>query len=324
MPTSREPRVAIVGATGAVGNQLIELIGARGFPHSELKLFATESGASQTLDAAGEERLVEAFEGPESLAGFDLAFLAVPAPRAAEIIAADPGPVLIDLSAANSGPSDVPMVAPGLTTRAALEEYRGRKVFAVPHPAAHVLATCLNAMHVEQGFVAATAMLGASAGGRDMLATTVDQTTDLLSARLALEEDEVQRGFNIFVREHERSLATVISAQVVNLLQHSPVLSIQVVGVPILHGSGMTIEIPYSEDRGDVREILHGAPGLLIAEEGDSLSVIDAVGQEAIVVSIEARPGSVSLWCVFDNARLAALGALWIAETLVAVAPILA
>jgi len=52
--------------------------------------------------------------------------------------------------------------------------------------------------------------------------------------------------------------------------------------------------------------------------------VIDAVGQEAIVVSVEMRRDSISIWCVFDNTRLAALGALWIAETLALSSPALA
>jgi aspartate-semialdehyde dehydrogenase len=69
---------------------------------------------------------------------------------------------------------------------------------------------------------------------------------------------------------------------------------------------------------------LRAAPGLLVAEEGEPLGVIDAVGQEAIVVSVETRPQSVSLWCVFDNTRLAALSALWIAETLALSSPTLA
>ena len=83
MSISREPRVAVVGATGAVGNQLIELIAARGFQLSELKLFATEAGAMQTVDAAGEERLVDALASPADLRDFNIAFLACPAPRAA-------------------------------------------------------------------------------------------------------------------------------------------------------------------------------------------------------------------------------------------------
>ncbi len=311
-----EPKVAVVGATGAVGNQIVDLIAARSFPHRQLELFATQAGASQTVDAAGEERLVNALSSPQDLSGFDLVFLAVPSVKAAEIIAAAPGPTLIDLSAASGSPTKVAMVAPGFTSRATIEQMRQRKLFAIPHPAALVLATCLKALDVKSGFVAATVMLGASAGGRDALATAVDQTTDLLSARLSLEEDEVQRGFNIFVREHERAVASVIAAQCLALLNQSPVLAVQALAVPVLHGSGLSIDLPWIGNGAEVMERMRAAPGVLINEEGEPLGLIDAVGQEAIVVSIEERPGSISLWCVFDNTRLAALDALWIAETL--------
>jgi aspartate-semialdehyde dehydrogenase len=328
MSISREPRIAVVGATGVVGNQLIELIAARGFQLSELKLFTTAAGAMQTVDAAGEERLVDALESPADLRDFNLAFLAIPAPRAAEIVAARPGPILIDLSAANRTPSDVPMVAPGLTPREAIANLRDAKVFSIPHPAAHVIATCLKALGVDAGFVAATAMLGASAGGRDVLTATVDQTTDLMSARLELDDDDVQRGFNAFIREHERSVATAIAAQVATLLGKAPQLSVQAAAIPVLHGSALTIDIPRPADRGasgeNALERLRAAPGILIAEEGEPLGVIDAIGQEAIVVSVETRRDSLSLWCVFDNTRLAALGALWIAETLALSSPALA
>jgi aspartate-semialdehyde dehydrogenase len=328
MSNTREPRVAVVGATGAVGNQLIELIAARGFQLSDLKLFTTEAGAMQTVDAGGEERLVEALESPADLRDFDIAFLAIPGPRAAEIIAAQPGPILIDLSAANRPPADVPMVAPGLTSREAIAQMRNAKVFAIPHPAAHVLATCLKALGVRSGFVAATAMLGASAGGMEMLTATVDQTTDLLSARLELDDDEVQRGFNAFMREHERSVAGAITAQAVKLLEQAPTFSVQAVAIPVLHGSALTVDIQRPRaikgDGEDPVEQLRVAPGILIAEEGEPLGVIDAVGQEAIVVSVETRADSLSLWCVFDNTRLAALGALWIAEALALSSPTLA
>ncbi|HVA79385.1 MAG TPA: hypothetical protein VNF29_00485, partial [Candidatus Binataceae bacterium] len=68
---------------------------------------------------------------------------------------------------------------------------------------------------------------------------------------------------------------------------------------------------------------LRAAPGLLMVEDAEPLSLVDAIGQEAILVRAEDRPedrtehraaGSV-IWCAFDNTRIAALCALWIAET---------
>jgi aspartate-semialdehyde dehydrogenase len=171
-------------------------------------------------------------------------------------------------------------------------------------------------------------MLGASAGGMEMLTATVDQTTDLLSARLELDDDEVQRGFNAFMREHERSVAAAITAQAAKLLDQAPTFSVQAVAIPVLHGSALTVDIQRPRaikgNGDDAVELLRVAPGILIAEEGEPLGVIDAVGQEAIVVSVETRANSLSLWCVFDNTRLAALGALWIAEALALSSPTLA
>jgi aspartate-semialdehyde dehydrogenase len=317
MANLREPKVAIVGATGAVGNQLVELIGARGFPFAELKLFATESGAAETIaDSSGEDRLIEALHAPADLREFDMAFLAIPAPRAAEIVEAQPGPLLIDLSAASQPPGDAPIVAPGLTTREHLESLRASATFAVPHPVAHTLAACIREIDPGSRFIAATAALGASAAGRRAIAAAVEQTTELLSARLDLEEDEVQTGFNMFVRESQRGLAVAISAQTDRLLGSHCELSLQVVAVPILHGSGLMIALAAADEYERMVAALQSAPGLLMQEPGEPLGVIDAVGQEAIIVSAERAGPGLALWCVFDNARLAALDALWIAETL--------
>ncbi len=97
----RGSRVAVVGATGTVGSQIVELIGAREFPYAELKLFATGAG----IDRRGRIRRAERCrwrdsKSPGELAAFDIAFLAIPESKARKIIEARPGPVLIDLSAA--------------------------------------------------------------------------------------------------------------------------------------------------------------------------------------------------------------------------------
>ena len=212
MSSTREPRVAVVGATGAVGNEIVELIAARGFPYSHLGLFASQSGAAGTVETSEDEYLVESLRDPEDLAGFDIAFLAVPEGVATEITRALPGPLLIDLSGANRSPSrDVPMVAPGVTSRAQVAQLSSARILTIPHPVAHVMTLCLDA--IKPQIVAATAMTGGSAGGRSAIARIVDQTTELLSARLDLEEEEIQRAFNAFTRETERALADRIVAQ---------------------------------------------------------------------------------------------------------------
>jgi aspartate-semialdehyde dehydrogenase len=323
MSSVPEPRVAVVGATGAVGNQLVELIAERGLRTSALRLFAREGGDERTIEAGDIEHRVEALGEVGALAGFDLAFLALPEGRAAEIVSARPGPLLIDLSACARAPSrDAVLFSPGFTPRESLIAARDRGVFAVPHPAAHVLATCLDAIAPGPAHVAATAMLGASAGGKGIVARAVDQTTGLLSAQLDLEENETQRGFNLFMREHERAMADVITAQAGVLLRTPVNLVLQAVSAPILYGAAITLGVALGEtEAGAAIDRIRSAPGLLLVEEEEPLGVIDAIGQDAILVQAAAGRSGLALWCAFDNARIAALAALWIAETLIGVAP---
>ena len=316
MPPAREPRVAVVGATGAVGNQLVELLETRAFPKGELRLFATATETASTIEIEDAEFEVEEFTDPEDLRGFDLAFLAVPERAAHDIVAARPGPLLIDLSGAMRMPSGQPIVAPGITGRERINELRGKMVFETPHPAAHALATILRALGSECGFAAATLLMGASAGGRDRITKTAEESADLLSGSLDLEETEYQRAFNILTSDTERAISEVVRAQSAALMGNAPTLSLQVLTAPILHGSVLSLQLPPSELAASYAERLRAAPGILFVDDSRPCGVIDALGQEAIVVKLDRQSSGTALFAAFDNARLAALIAIWIAENL--------
>jgi len=213
MPSGREPRVAVVGATGTVGSQVADLIGEREFPCSELLLFASEAGSSDSVESAGRTLTVTRLNSPADLANCDIAFLAVPEIRALEIIEERPGPVLIDLSATARLPSSVPMIAPGLVARDRVQDFKAHKVIAVPHPAAQVIATVIGALGIESGFIGATVLAGASAGGRERVSDLFNQTADLLNARLDLGEEQTQLAFNLFIPENGNALADAIGAR---------------------------------------------------------------------------------------------------------------
>ncbi|HLX36414.1 MAG TPA: hypothetical protein VKR29_01390 [Candidatus Binataceae bacterium] len=313
---AREPRVAVVGATGAVGNQLVELLETRAFPHTELRLFAMETESTSTIEIEEAEFDIEEFSGAEDLRGFDLAFLAVPERAANDIISVRPGPLLIDLSGAMRMPSGQPIVAPGITSRERINELRGKMVFETAHPAAHALATILRSLGVSSGFVGATLLMGASAGGRDRITQTAEESADLLSGSLDLEENEYQRAFNILTSDSDRNVAEVVRAQCAALIDAAPTLSIQVLSAPILHGSVLSIQLPPSEEAASYADRMRAAPGILFLEDSRPVGVIDALGQEAIVVKLNRQSGGASLFAAFDNARLAALIAIWIAENL--------
>jgi aspartate-semialdehyde dehydrogenase len=309
-----EARIALVGATGTVGSQIAELIGERNLPYSELKLFARDPSAR--VVAVGERSVpVANFNGAQDLSAFDIAFLAIPATAAREIIEAQPGPVLIDLSAATLKPQDaVATVAPGLTARERIVQLAQARIFAVPHPSAQLIATILQALRSDN-FAAALIMLSASAAGHQGVSSLFQQSADLLNAHLDL-DDEPQLAFNVFPAQGAQELARAFAAQIGVLGADASRLVLDIVRVPAFHGSGITLFLPTGATRMEWVERLRSAPGLILLTNDDVAGFVDAVGQDGAITRISLDSAGAAIWCAFDAARLAALTALWIAETL--------
>ncbi len=311
-------RVALVGTAGTVGSQIAELIAQRDFSYAELRSFGSTIAPEADDPEAGEHSgPISEFNTPEDLAGFDLAFLAVPAHEAEAIVAAAPGPILIDLSAANRLPSPLsPLVAPGLTSREQIGEVKRARVFGVPHPAAQVIASVLKAAEIQADFVGAAIIMSASTRGREAIATLFSQSAEVLNARLSLDDEETQTAFNVFQPADADHSAVVIAAQVGELIGSAPQIVVQIVQMPVFHGSATALFVPRSPDSTEWASRLRAAPGIILVENSDASTLIDAAGQEAVIVRVSLTPAGAALWCVFDAARLAALSAVWIAETL--------
>jgi len=315
--SGQRPKLAIVGASGTVGSQLAELIGQRDFTYAELKLFGSpaSAGAKPILFEEPGPDVVE-LESPDDLAGFDVVFLATPSVPAAALLAACPGSIQIDLSAASRAPADnLSLVAPGLTPRERVIELRPTRAFGIPHPAAQVIAAVLRALGIGSEFVGASVILGASGWGREAIAALFNQTADLLNARLDLADDETQTAFNLFLPGEADEMAGVIAAQVAALTGTTPKLAIQVARAPVFHGAAVALFLPYQADTPQWAARLRGAPGLVLVESGEASGSADAAGQEAVIVKLTVGPAGAALWCVFDPARIAALAAIWVAET---------
>jgi len=317
--TGRELKVAVVGATGAVGSQIVELINARRLPFAEVGLFASVHGAAQSVEALGAERPVAELQDPAEISRYDIAFLAVAPSWAADIIRARPGPVLIDLSAGTRARSSVvPFIAPGFTPPARIAELaRHNGALAIAHPAAHVLASVVNAADAKARTVCATLMVGASRAGRQNVVEVAREAAALLSGAHSLEEGETQRAFNAYRAESATELADALAAQTQALIGSAQRLLIEVVNVAVLHGSAMTVLIPDVADTQNLAADLRAAPGLVVLEGGqENPSVVDAIGQEAVLVVVTLQPAGAAVWCAFDATRLAALDAVWAAEKL--------
>jgi aspartate-semialdehyde dehydrogenase len=311
--TRRDARIALVGATGTVGSQIAELIGERNFPYSELKLFARDS-AGRMVEVGERSLPVATFSGVQDLSGFDIAFLAIPADASTALIDAKPGPVLIDLSAATLPPHDeAALVAPGLTARQRIVQSGAGQVFAVPHPAAHLISEILQVVD-DHTFASASIMLSASADGHQGISELFQQSADLLNARLELDE-EPQVAFNAFA-SGARELARAFTAQIRAMGAKTGQLLLDIVRVPTFHGTGVTLFLPADPTKPEWTERLRSAQGLILVSNEDGAGLVDAVGQDGAITRISMDDAGAVIWCAFDSARLAALTAVWIAETL--------
>lgn len=313
-------RIAVAGASGVVGAEIVELLEQRDFPQLRL----ARLGAPRAIPDDGSELADDDDEGgatnlelrsPDDLSGFDVAFLALPAEQASEIVAAAPGPVLIDLSAMARAPELATMLAaPGLTPRERILSNRTR-IFSPPHPAAQAIAAIHNALHIDGGLIGAQFIQGASADGREALAQLFRQSAEVLNARLDLPDDQTQIAFNLRRTARAVALGGVIAAQVAEL-RGGLTPSVQVMLAPVFHGSMVTLFAPPTVGAADWEARLRDAPGIVLLEPDEDLSVIDAVGQEAILTQLRVSSVGVIVECAFDAARLAALSAVWIAEVL--------
>ncbi len=308
-------RLAVVGATGVVGGRLLELVDERAVACAELRLYSSEEHAGESIESGGAMRRVDVLSDPSELSDLDIVFLAVQRADAESILREISGPIVVDLSGASLGPSNAPLVAPGFTTREQVQDLSRFKLFHIPHPAALALATIVNALG-EIPYCAATLMLGASSIGHGAISHLVEESADLLSGKLELEEDERQAAFNAALLPGGPELEKVLLAQVARLTGKAPQVALQCVQVPVLHGTALCLNLPNAAGAGAWAASLREAPGILLVENEDPPTVVDAIEQEALLLSLTQDAGGTSIWCVFDNARRAALAALWIAECL--------
>lgn len=318
MSTSRNAglRMAIVGATGVVGGRLLELIDERAVSCAELRLYSSEDHATESIESGGEVRRVEVLSDPSELSDLDIAFLAVQRAQAESILREIAGPIVIDLSAALLPPSNAPFVAPGFTTREQVQDLSRFKLFHIPHPGALALATIINAIG-EISNCAATLMLGVSSLGHGAISHLVEETADLLNGKLELEDDQRQASFNAALFPGAGELEKTVLAQIERLTGAAPQLALQTVQIPVLHGSALCLSLPNAAGAGAWAASLRESPGVLLVENEEPPTVVDAIEQEALLLSLTQGASGTSIWCVFDNARRTALAALWVAECLV-------
>jgi len=327
-------RIGLVGATGAVGRQLLEVLGERRFPVARLHAFASDASAGEVVELLGEEYVVELL-GADAFAACDLVFGA--APVMAQLISklATPEVRIVDLSGAFELDLEVPLYLAGF--RPDLPFPGKRPWLGVPRGIAAGLGLALGplANEVPLERVSVVALESAGGAGREGAEALSIQTIELLNAM----SGEIEQG-DIFphplafdclpqIGDLFESGETSEEARLRHVLRRlldAPGLGVDVtrVRVPIFSGSMACVHAEFRSDLAVERalELWGEAEGVRVVWDPELPSPRRAVVEnDAMIGRVRAGdgPGRLAFVVALDDLRRgAALGAVLAAEALVA------
>jgi aspartate-semialdehyde dehydrogenase len=328
--------IAVVGATGLVGQEILERLDERGFPVGALQLYASARTAGDEVRCAGVSARVELLDGAR-FDDTDLVFLAAGEQVSAEWVprATDAGAVVIDTSQLFANDADVPLVVPEVNADN-LTDYGQRGLVASPDSAAVAMSIVLKPLQATGMLkrIVACTVEPVSGAGRAGIEELQQQTIELMSGRsvdAALFPHRI--AFNLVPQVGDlldggASQGEQQTTDALRRLLDDADLSVSVTRVraPFFYGAAiaLSVETVDAMTAADVRQALRAAPGILLHDEIAPASYstpADAVGQDAICVSrirADAAGNVLDLWVVFDNLRKGcAANAVQIAEILV-------
>jgi aspartate-semialdehyde dehydrogenase len=333
---SNQVRVAILGATGAVGTELLQLLEERNFPVAELKLLASERSAGSTLNFKGESIAVEAVSAA-SFKNIDIVLASAGGSTSKTWlpIAARAGAVSIDNSSAFRLDAEVPLVVPEINPEAAATH---QGIIANPNCTTILLGVAVYPLHQRQAIeriVVATYQSASGAGARAMEELKQQARAILNGETPPTEAFPYPLAFNLF--PHNSPLNEQGYCQEEMKMVHetrkifgTPELRVSAtcVRVPVLraHSEAVNLEFKTPFAVAKAREILAQAPGVKLVEDWQANYFpmpLEATGQDDVLVGRIrqdiSHPCGLELWLSGDQIRKgAALNAVQIAELLVA------
>jgi aspartate-semialdehyde dehydrogenase len=332
---SKNYKVAILGATGAVGRELLELLENRDFPIASLKLLASPRSAGQMLPFKGEELAIEAVSD-RAFDGIDIVLASAGGSTskayANKIVEA--GAVMIDNSSAFRMNADVPLIVPEVNPEAAANH---KGIIANPNCTTILMAVAVYPLHQVQKIkrIIAATYQSASGAGAKAMAEVITQASDILAGKSPVAEIfPYPLAFNLFPHNTPINDAGYCEEEMKMVNETRKIFGSQdiritatCIRVPVLraHSEAINLEFdtPFAAD--EARQILSRAPGVKLVENWQTNYFpmpIDATGcDEVLVGRIRqdiSHPCSLELWLCGDQIRKgAALNAVQIAELLV-------
>lgn len=327
--------VAVVGATGLVGNEMVSILEERRFPVRELNLFASGRSAGAVLSYMGKDITVETL-AKDSFSGIDIALFSAGADVSLEFapLAAKAGTVVIDNSSAFRMVDEVPLVVPEVNPYA-IAEHKG--IIANPNCSTIQMVVALKPIHERARIkrIVVTTFQSVSGTGKEAMDELMDETKGLLSfGDIKPKVYPYQIAFNCLphIDQFLDSGYTREEMKMVNetrkiMEDDSIMVTATTVRVPTFHchAESVNIETEIKISPNEVRAILSEAPGVIVYDDPKRNIYplpIDVSGRDEVYVGRiredESIENGINIWIVADNVRKgAALNAVQIAEELI-------
>jgi len=329
-------RVAVVGATGNVGREMLNILAERHFPADEVVALASRKSIGTEI-SYGDKTLMTKDLDTFDFTGFDMALFAVGseatkiyAPKAAKA-----GCVVIDNSSLYRYDPDVPLIVPEVNADAIMG-YSKKNIIANPNCSTAQMVVALKPLHDRARIkrVVVSTYQSVSGAGKEGIDELWNQTKGIYvpGQEVSPSKFTKQIAFNViphidvFMDSGETKEEWKMVAETKKILDKAIKVTATCVRVPVFVGHSEAVNIEFEDhlDEDEAREILREAPGVLVIdkrEDGGYVTPVECVGDYATFVSrIRQDPtidNGLNLWCVSDNLRKgAALNAVQIAELL--------
>jgi aspartate-semialdehyde dehydrogenase len=329
-------KIAVVGATGNVGREMLNILAERQFPVDEIVALASRKSQGTEVsfgDTTLKTKDLDTFD----FTGWDIALFAVGSTATKEYApkAAASGCVVIDNSSLYRYDPDIPLIVPEVNPQA-VHDYSKKNIIANPNCSTAQMVVALKPLHDRAKIkrVVVSTYQSVSGSGKDAIDELWNQTKGMYVPGQEVDPKVYtkQIAFNViphidvFMDSGDTKEEWKMIAETKKIVDPSIKVTATCVRVPVFVGHSESINIETEEflDEDEARDILRESPGLMVIdkrEDGGYVTPIECVGDFATFISRIRQDVTVenglNLWCVSDNLRKgAALNAVQIAEVL--------
>jgi aspartate-semialdehyde dehydrogenase len=330
----KEPRVAVVGATGMVGQEMRFILEQREFPAASLLLLASERSRGRSFEFRGEQLPVQVLDR-SSFEGVDLALFSAGASISREFApaAVESGAVVVDNSSAFRMEPDVPLVVPEVNPD---DAFKNSGIIANPNCSTIQMVVVLHPLHLEFSIrrVVTTTFQSVSGTGKEAVEELKQQISALQKGEpVSAEVYPHQIAYNclphidVFLENgYTREEMKMVNETRKIMGEPDLAVTATTVRVPVVVGHSESVNVQFDRpvEPGEAREVLEKAPGVEVIDDpgADRYPLaVDCEGKDPSYVGRIRKDfsaeNSLNLWVVCDNLRKgAALNAIQIAELL--------